>query len=226
MTPETAPWLPEIPRIIHQMWLPCWKQAPAQCRAYRAKWCALNPDWDYRFWDLGAVESLVAHYGLTALWNDLKAERTIKMADMARIVVLYHHGGLYVDMDIEPIAPLACSVEIGRQDNDLEHSLAAAVEQNYYGIDPELRLNNGFIAATAKHPALWTMIKASYAYRFSPVLDFMGPRALARAVRDSHIALPASRILSPSLNAESLVVNHEIRSWGDPSLGPMGWFTV
>ncbi len=220
------PWLPEVPRIIHQMWLPSWRQAPAQCRSFRAAWCALNPDWEYRFWDLQDVERLISHYGLTPLWEDLKREKTIKLADLARIVVLYHFGGLYVDMDIEPVSPLECHPAIGCQKHPDEHHIAACVEDNYYGIDPEMRVNNGFIAATAKHPALWTMIRAAHPYRFRAVLDFMGPRALGRAIRANFIPLPTGRILSPNRTSESLVVNHEIRSWGEPNLGPMAWFTV
>lgn len=93
-----------IPPILHQTWKT--KRVPEAFARFQARWRALHPEFDYRLWTDADNDRFVReHY---AAWYPLyrSFEREIFRADMARYMYLHHIGGVYVDLDIEPLRPL------------------------------------------------------------------------------------------------------------------------
>jgi len=93
-----------IPKILHFTWksrdLP-----PAMAKLY-ARWQALHPDWDIRFYtdaDIRAfmVENFPEHMALFDFYP-----RQIQRVDIFRYYALYKLGGIYSDIDVEPFRPL------------------------------------------------------------------------------------------------------------------------
>lgn len=91
-----------IPKIIHQSYkslaeLPeAWKHVPGA-------WSSTHPDYEYRFWSDAANRALVEeHYPWFLKIYDAYP-RDIQRADAARYFAVYHHGGVYADMDIVPV---------------------------------------------------------------------------------------------------------------------------
>ncbi|KAI0677559.1 nucleotide-diphospho-sugar transferase [Trametes maxima] len=102
---DTQHTLPErIPRIIHQTWksetLPVrWANISQECRD-------MMPDYEYKLWtDASAREFIAQHYSwFLDAFDGYKYP--IQRADAIRYFVLYHYGGIYIDLDIGCLRPL------------------------------------------------------------------------------------------------------------------------
>jgi mannosyltransferase OCH1-like enzyme len=93
-----------IPHILHQTWKTA--RVPEPFDKFQASWQALHPGFQYRLWtDADNAQFVRDHYpAWVALYRSF--EREIFRADMARCLYLHHFGGVYVDLDIEPLRPL------------------------------------------------------------------------------------------------------------------------
>jgi len=87
-----------IPRIIHQTWktdtLPeRWKGISQGCRD-------MMPDYEYMLWsDASSRQFIAEHYPwFLDTWDGYTYN--IQRADAIRYFVLYHYGGVYIDLDI------------------------------------------------------------------------------------------------------------------------------
>ncbi|THH32948.1 hypothetical protein EUX98_g1259 [Antrodiella citrinella] len=93
-----------IPRIIHQTWKsetlpPKWVNVSQGCRD-------MHPDYEYLLWtDATAREFIADQY---SWFLDTYDEYTypIQRADAIRYFVLYHYGGIYIDLDIGCLRPI------------------------------------------------------------------------------------------------------------------------
>lgn len=210
--------LPRIPRVIHQIWIPNWKSSPKDIRESRAKWCELNPDWDYQFWDEQRVESLLmSHFQgpIYELWTSLGKEYIIKKADLARLVIAYRHGGIYADMDLIPMRPLTVN------EKSPIRSMVCVPELGF----PEShhRVANGFFGCLPRQDFIFELILKSADRAFGPVLDFLGPKRFGEAVWQHYTIekdvqfLPYDLFLSVNPTENAYIRNMQIRSWGDHS---------
>ncbi|PPQ99048.1 hypothetical protein CVT24_003608 [Panaeolus cyanescens] len=93
-----------VQRIIHQTWKsdtlpPKWRGISQACRD-------MMPDYEYKLWtDAGSREFIAQHYSWFLDTFD-NYEYPIQRADVIRYFVLYHYGGIYMDMDIGCLKPM------------------------------------------------------------------------------------------------------------------------
>lgn len=117
---------------------------PARYRAFRQGWLELHPDWRHVLW---------TDANLPVLRNQRLYDRppcpAINVgqfrADLLRYEILHDHGGVYIDMDTEPVAPLD-------QLLDEPHG-CWAVRQD------DRLIANGMLGATAGHPVMRQLVK-------------------------------------------------------------------
>lgn len=93
-----------IPRTVHQVWIG--PPMPTHLQRYGDAWRALHPGWEYRLWgedDLDWIE----HRDLWDAGPEL-APRNLGQfrSNIARIEILWRHGGVYADCDMEPRKPI------------------------------------------------------------------------------------------------------------------------
>ncbi|KII95069.1 glycosyltransferase family 32 protein [Plicaturopsis crispa FD-325 SS-3] len=96
-----------IPRILHQTWksetLPVrWRNISQECRD-------MMPDYEYMLWTDASSREFIAQNYPWYLDNFDAYTYPIQRADAIRYFVLYHYGGIYIDLDIgclKPIDPL------------------------------------------------------------------------------------------------------------------------
>ena len=100
--PET--WKPKLPKIIHQQWITS-NITDFFFLKWRAQWKELFPEPEYQhiLWtDETQLQLIKANYSFF-LDTYLNYRHGIQRADSSRYFILHQYGGLYADLDYEPL---------------------------------------------------------------------------------------------------------------------------
>jgi len=112
-----------LPKIIHQQWKS--EHVPEKFAKWRKKWFDLYPEPEYThmLWtDTNGRELIEEHYPwFIETYDDYK--HNINRADAVRYFILHHYGGIYADLDYEPLVNFY---------NYLPQDRVAMVESPYY----------------------------------------------------------------------------------------------
>ncbi|KAF8591416.1 glycosyltransferase family 32 protein [Ramaria rubella] len=93
-----------IPRIIHQTWKT--ETLPERWQAVSKSCTDLMPDYEYMLWtDTTSRKFIAEHYSWFLPTFDAYIY-PIQRADAIRYFVLYHYGGVYLDLDVGCLRPL------------------------------------------------------------------------------------------------------------------------
>jgi mannosyltransferase OCH1-like enzyme len=93
-----------IPRVIHQTWKST--DVPEPLLRYQARWRALHPEFEYRLWTDEQNDALV-RVDYPEFYRFYRSfSREIYRADMVRCLYLLRFGGVYVDLNVEPLRSL------------------------------------------------------------------------------------------------------------------------
>ena len=164
---KTVESLIQIPKIIHQMWKDNYDTIPYDLKRWRAGCQQVNHNYEFRFYYDSDLKTFVTTYypEYLALFNSLHG---VFMADMARILYVYHYGGIYMDLDFYCVRNFDCMIKNIEKQYNLNilreehihykkagHVLIVPNEPYLQSI--MLYLNNrtiiqDYFAATPKHP--------------------------------------------------------------------------
>ena len=92
-----------IPKIIHQQWKN--NEIPPKFQKWRNQWLHLfpQPEYTHMLWtDTNGRELIQNHYPWFLETYD-GYKHNINRADAARYFILHHYGGIYADLDYEPV---------------------------------------------------------------------------------------------------------------------------
>lgn len=89
-----------IPKKIHYCWFGG-KELPAKFKAYIDTWRAHCPDYEIIEWNESNFDVAQNRYCREAH----AAKKWAFVSDYARLKVLYEHGGVYMDTDVEVLKP-------------------------------------------------------------------------------------------------------------------------
>jgi len=186
-----------IPRIIHQTWKntdipPAWLEA-------HQSWQFHHPGWSHRLWtDQDNLDLVAAEYPRLLEWYEALPYGILK-ADVARILILDHCGGVYSDLDTECLRPLGPLLA--------DSSMVIGLEPDSHAHDLGHRrvLSNAVLAGVAGHSFLRQVISAFEAcprkiLTHSDVLEQTGPLLLSRIFATSptrDVTLLPSQAFSP-----------------------------
>lgn len=171
-----------IPRHIHHIWVGP-QPVPEQ---WAARWIAKHPGWRYTLWRETDIEPLLTP-GLRRPWEYYRSvPRWHGMADIARVAILLELGGVYTDIDSEPVRSFEGAPF-------MRGSFFAGLSDG----TPKLPLwvNNGTLGAVAGHPILVTyeaLIAGTDTY--DPPWNTVGGKMLTDAVL-ANLQEPGVRIL-------------------------------
>lgn len=137
-----------IPKILHQIWVGD-KEFPEECREYVHGWIAKHPGWSYHLWGNADIPSL--NLETQSLYD--RAWCGAMKADVLRYELMYRHGGVYVDIDIECVKPFDDLLDV----------------EFFYG-EIGVCAMNGLFGCVPNHPFL-KMVMVNMAQRFDGYTD-------------------------------------------------------
>jgi mannosyltransferase OCH1-like enzyme len=188
-----------IPRVIHQTWRDA--DLPPPFAQLAASWRRHHPQWQWRLWTDADNRAFVAgHFpAMMALYDSYP--NPIQRVDMVRYLILYVHGGLFVDLVLEALRPLDDLVK-----NDC--SFGAEPAENCAVHAMNLILSNAFMAVRPGHPFLRLVIdslaeansfaRAAGLDRNRAILETTGPFYLTRCY-ETYTDADTVTILPPEL---------------------------
>jgi mannosyltransferase OCH1-like enzyme len=93
----------QIPKIIHQQWKD--KIIPEKFNKWRNIWLQLfpEPEYTYMLWDDETARNFIKENYAWFLETFDSYKYNIHRVDATRYFILYHYGGIYADLDYEPL---------------------------------------------------------------------------------------------------------------------------
>lgn len=131
----------QIPRIVHAFW--GGSPLPDEWGRCLDRWRRLHPDWEVIVWAEGQIPDLGGlqrFWGSPEVWSP-KSNIWQHRTNLLRYVLLAKHGGVWVDVDMEPLRPIDPLI-------DGETRMLAGWEADGHWI------NNAFLASPPGHPAV------------------------------------------------------------------------
>jgi inositol phosphorylceramide mannosyltransferase catalytic subunit len=197
-----------VPATFHQIWINRSRpELPSEYARYRDSWLIQHPHWSYRLWNLDNLDFKLQRPELIAQCGSYA-----QLADLLRLEVLFHHGGVYVDTDFEcfrSIEPLLTNV-----------TACACYEKP--GV-----MSNAFLGAQAGSPVIEHLLQAlpdRIGIR-QPNLE-TGPAFLSRALTGHDLTVFPTEFFYPYMPGEprataqthpqAYAAHHWALSWYDP----------
>lgn len=190
-----------FPKLVHFIWFQGLEHAPSEIRDNPRQWETLNPGWQVAFWDCATLSRFIrTHYSsYFHAWNSLPS--VIKKCDFARVLLLFHFGGVYADMDLHPCRSLESFLNAGEVRHRTTFATGRLPENGSvervplnerdliftreYQTVPDLGwpIANGIIFAKP-HLNLWLdFLDSRLSDTKAAVLNYVGPWALTRFVK-------------------------------------------
>jgi hypothetical protein len=171
-----------IPRRLHQVWL---GPRPVPDR-WASRWRRRHPRWAYRLWREADIEPILPIELRPAWQHFLGKGNWHGAADIARLAILQREGGVYMDIDSEPVRAL---------------DRAPFMRGTFFGglelgtPEQPIHLTNGAIGSIPGHPILAAYVELiARAETIEPAWRTVGGGFLTEAVL-AHRDLPGVFVL-------------------------------
>lgn len=155
-----------IPRIIIQVWVQKdggKPMIPANQVQYMNKFRELNPEFEHLFFNGSDIDNFLKDNYSEYYDTYNRLPFFIQKLDFFRYLAIYHYGGFYFDMDVEPNKPLDADI--------LNHSAVFPVDEYANSVDCQNPRMNSYclvgqnfllgqyaFGATAKHPFMKVLV--------------------------------------------------------------------
>jgi mannosyltransferase OCH1-like enzyme len=212
-----------IPRIIHQT-APSRDGLDPEIVANIERLKAMNPGWEYRFYDDAALHGYIAQW-LKSPFRELVGRVNpaygVVLADLFRYLAIYREGGVYLDIKSGLARPLDAML---RPDDEYLLSYwpnRPGEPYEGWGLhretgDPRGELQQWHVIGTPRHPFLRAVLARAFANiaRYRPerhgtglmgVLRLAGPICYTRAIRPLMARAPHRLVESEGLGLRYVV---------------------
>jgi hypothetical protein len=139
---------PMIPEVIHQIFIPDEPGSAdldSDILANMKSWTEFHPHYGHRLWNLEEIRALAEEFDpgiLSAI--DVCAFPAMK-ADIARLMIMYLRGGIYVDLKLRCLTPFIDEYR------DCKLVLVEHLKMENVTYNRDRHLNNSFIIAEPRH---------------------------------------------------------------------------
>lgn len=98
-----------IPKKIHQIWFQGYDNLTIEVKNIIEHNLKINPEWEYVFWDSKKIDNFIKNnesdYVYNA-YNKINSAFNASRADFFRYIIMYHQGGVYLDIKSKINYPL------------------------------------------------------------------------------------------------------------------------
>ena len=165
-------------------------------------WEKNHPQWDHRLWDAYKIDAFLnKHYPLF-IPEYSKFKYSVQGWDAIRYLLIYHYGGLYVDMDYESLEPIDkiienCDCFFGEEPEEHKPS------------DLNIYIGNSLFGSRKHHPFIRLLVKMCFETpvniierdKIQYVLETTGPLMVTRMYNDfslkQDVTLLPAHLVSP-----------------------------
>lgn len=160
---------PVIPKILHSCWFGK-REKSDLFRRCRESWNEYAGDWQIVEWN----ESNILHQ-CNFFRSVMERDEPVKGADFARLIGVYRMGGVYLDMDIELVAPLSKVLDEGR-DHFFVKQKDGMVNSAVFGATPQNEIVKQLVSnfPSREDGSQWTSVD-------------LGPRYFTKTLRQVRI---------------------------------------
>ena len=146
-----------IPRIIHQTWRS--DEIPTVFQKIYNKNKEINPSFEFKLWSHSPGRPTIDEF-IKKEYPDIypifeKTKFGVQKADIARLAILHHYGGIYYDLDILCLKSFDNLIDF---QSDFFYGAMEPSEQTMAIFKKKDVLCNAFIASPAKHPIFKTAL--------------------------------------------------------------------
>lgn len=156
----------QIPKVVHQIWFQGEPNIPPDLLEYHNSWIKHNSDYTVIVWDQVKIESLINTCEPWIKETYYSYDKMIQKIDFAKYAILYHHGGIYMDMDIKCLQSLNKTPHLYDADVVLSEMYSHKVQKivgYMYGLSYETPLiNNGTIFCVKHHQIMLDTLKEAH----------------------------------------------------------------
>ncbi len=198
-----------IPQIIHQIYDNNFPP-PQHLLEMSKSWINLHPDWIYRLWDKDQIYSFLnENYSKYVLfYNSLPFDA--QRWDFIRYLILYHFGGLYVDMDYESRKPITDLIK--------GSTCCLGLEPSGHSYCNQVIIGNALMATIPRHPFIKIVIDEIVSNRVEllnkklQIMESTGPYMITREYikyenKDDVSLLPAALVAPLTIWEIKMLIN-------------------
>lgn len=191
--------LEPIPKVIHQIWIGPRDPPLIWINTWKNDYIKKYPEWKYKLWTNKDVDSVFAKYsGLRKIFD--REPKLCGKADIMRYLILYEHGGIYIDAD---------SVWVNKK--DLTELIKLTNKTGIFGGYYKNLIANGVFGCTKNNEYLLTIIDK---------LKKFTPRMYDRIRRIKGV----SKVVGPVLF--TTLLDYKITVFPMNYFYPMDWFGI
>jgi len=147
-----------LPRIIHQIWFQGADQIPEKYHDNIKILKELHPKWKYKLWDEKKMLALLSTEFPIFLDTYRKFTYMHQKIDFFKFAVLYHYGGVYVDIDARVIKSFEYIYQKFPDSQMLVSKMNYGSGESFLLSGYNYIINNGIILSQAQHPFLLHML--------------------------------------------------------------------
>ncbi len=203
-----------IPRIIHQIYEDP-AGPPNDLTTLSVSWKEKHPHWEYRFWNKQAIEDFLQSTFPDFIPYYRAFPFDVERWDAIRYLILYHTGGLYVDMDYECIEPLDTLL------GDSTCCMGLEPVANTIRCGKPVIVGNALMASVPGHPYFKMIIedmtneKKQLPGKFMRIMDTTGPFMVTRIYenyprKEEVTLLPAELVAPLTIKEVQMITNNQI----------------
>jgi mannosyltransferase OCH1-like enzyme len=165
-----------IPKLIHQTWKN--SEVPENFQLLMNTWKEFHPDWKFILWTDEMNRNFISEHYPDFLNKYDNYPANIQRADAIRYFLLYHYGGVYIDLDFE------CLQNIEELLTDEECVFGLEPQKHCERFNVEKIICNAFMAVCPSHhffKQLCTVLSSEeFGEKKTDVLNTTGPFMLTK----------------------------------------------
>jgi mannosyltransferase OCH1-like enzyme len=197
-----------IPKIIHQIWFQGVNELPVKYKPHIKLLKQLNPNWKYILWDEKQIENILQTYYMEYYDLYKNFHYMHQKIDFFKYIILYHMGGIYVDMDVIAIKPFDGLIRKFPRAQLIVSTMPINKLIGFVLTGTSCMINNGTILSVPHHEFLLKLlqeIKKYTAYdwsmtKFTKITNTTGPKMFSYMVnknKHSDITIIDHKYLEP-----------------------------